>query len=160
GETVPVGERHRDFFLGLVERAEAEPRGLPPREWLDRVQAEHDNVRTALAWSVENGEAATALRLAGPLTPFWDLRPPISEGREWLARVLSLAGASGTDALRAKALFAAGVFAQRQDDHPAAIASWAESLAIRRRLGDRRGIAEVINASVNLVPVREDPATW
>jgi predicted ATPase/DNA-binding SARP family transcriptional activator/class 3 adenylate cyclase len=113
GGAVPVGERHRDFFLGLVERAEPLVCGLAPREWLDRVQAEHDNLRTALAWSVENGEAATALRLAGALTRFWDVRRHISEGREWLARALSLAGASETDALRAKALFAAAVFAQR-----------------------------------------------
>jgi predicted ATPase/DNA-binding SARP family transcriptional activator/class 3 adenylate cyclase len=160
GEAVWMRERHRDFFLALVEQAEPELWGPTPREWMDRLEAEHDNVRAALGRSVENEEAAAALRLAGALTRFWDIRRHISEGRAWLARVLSLAGTSEHDALRAKALFRAGVFAQRQDDNPAAQAFWAESLAIRRQLGDRRGIAEVINASVNLVPVQENPATW
>jgi tetratricopeptide (TPR) repeat protein len=126
---------------------------------LERLEVEHDNVRAALGWSVERGEVATALRMAGALTRFWDVRRHISEGREWLARVLSLADASEPDAPRAKALFGAGVLAQRQDDYTAAQRFWAECLALRRRLGDRRGIAEVITASVELADP-EDPGTW
>src|SRR5262249_5983856 len=131
---------------------------------------EHDNFRAALGWSVENGEAAATLRLAGALTRLWDVRRHISEGREWLARALALdAGEERFDrdsgqrrgaarggeraALRARALFGAGVSAHRQDAIRGAHRFWAESLAIRRGLGDGRGIAEVINASVELAKI-------
>ncbi len=70
GEEEELRERQRDFFLTLVERAEPELWGPAQRKWLDRLEAEHDNVRAALGWSVENGEAATALRLAGAMNRY------------------------------------------------------------------------------------------
>src|SRR3712207_7598388 len=49
--------------LDLAERAEPELRGRDQRQWLERLDTEHDNVRAALGWALAH-DAETALRLA------------------------------------------------------------------------------------------------
>jgi predicted ATPase len=154
--------RHRDYFLRLAEATEPHLPGPNPAPWLDRLEKEHDNLRAALAWSLEREEGAEGLRLAGALARFWDMRGHPAEGRGWLAGTLSLAAAREPDAIRAKALFGAGLLAYRLGDFPAARVFWAESLAIRRHLGDQRGAAEVLDARPDLASTWEqhEPATW
>src|SRR5262249_23003272 len=81
-----------------------------------------------------------ALRLCGVLSRFWVARGHLAEGRERLAQ--ALAGAPEATEGRAKALVTAGSLAYRQADRTTAGSLHEESLAIRRHLGDRRGIAE------------------
>jgi predicted ATPase len=74
-------------------------------EWLARPERGHDNRRAALAWSPTQGRPAGqgALRLAGALARFWDLRGHAGEGRRWLAQALATDGAASA-AVRARAL--------------------------------------------------------
>ncbi|MGH3089015.1 MAG: ATP-binding protein, partial [Rubrobacteraceae bacterium] len=67
GETEPVRERHARYYLALAERAEPELKGAEQGAWLARLEAEHDNLRTALAWSLEFRNTETALRLGAAL---------------------------------------------------------------------------------------------
>src|SRR5262249_19066399 len=61
--------RHLAYFLALAEKAEPQLIRADQRAWFDRLEAEHDNVRSALAWSTTSeGDAAGGLRLAGA---FW-----------------------------------------------------------------------------------------
>ncbi|MGH9269115.1 MAG: ATP-binding protein, partial [Acidimicrobiales bacterium] len=74
GEAVPVRDALAQWALELAERAEAELAGPHQREWLDRLEVEHDNLRAALAWVT--GEAArpdgeSGARLAAALGRFW-----------------------------------------------------------------------------------------
>ena len=64
GEADAFRRRHAEFFLGLAEEAAAELTGAHQQEWAKRLEAEHDNMRAALSWSLEN-EPETTLRLAG-----------------------------------------------------------------------------------------------
>ena len=57
GEAAAVRERHRDWFLALAEAAEPELRGAGPGRWLERLEAEHDNLRAALDVVHHRGEA-------------------------------------------------------------------------------------------------------
>jgi non-specific serine/threonine protein kinase len=140
GEESVLRGRHRDWFLSLAERAEPELRGPDQGMWLDRLELEHDNLRAALAWSRESGEAEEALRLAGALWWFWYARGYWNEGRTWLEGALS--EGSGTSAsVRAKALNGAGLLARDQGDYGRAEMLCEESLALFRKLGDKRGIA-------------------
>src|SRR5262249_59726551 len=82
GEVAAVRTRHRDVFLALAERAAPELGGRDAASWLDRLAAEHDNLRAALAWSAaEDGGAEAELRLAGALGRFWRHRGHVAEGR-------------------------------------------------------------------------------
>jgi len=142
GEKEQVQLRHRDWFLALAEEAGPQLRGAEQGNRLRRLEREHDNLRTALAWSETQDQGAeTGLRLAGALYLFWDMRGDFSEGRGYLRRALDREGAQEATAVRAKALSGAGALAQRQGDYASARALHEESLTIRRELGDQGGIA-------------------
>jgi predicted ATPase len=72
---------HARYFLALAEEADPELRGANQLQWLERLEAEHDNMRAALSWASERKEAEVALKLGGALSLFWLLRDYHSEGR-------------------------------------------------------------------------------
>jgi predicted ATPase len=85
GEADTVKHRYAALFLELAEEAEPELTGPRQLEWLERLDAEHGNLRAALSWVLEGKEPELALRLSGALGDFWDLRGRLTEvGRGWL----------------------------------------------------------------------------
>ncbi len=118
GEADLARSRHAAFFLRLAESAEGELMGPDETRWLDRFETEHDNLRTALAWSTAHGGDGTSLRLSGVLWRFWWIRGYLGEGRRWADT--ALARDVGTAAERAKGLYAAGGMAQELGDIAAA----------------------------------------
>jgi tetratricopeptide (TPR) repeat protein len=106
------------------------------------LQVEHDNLRAALRWAIDNDEGGIGLRLAAALWRFWHLGGHLSEGRLWLSAVLSLPSASSPTLDRARALAAAGGLAYWQHDAPVVRSSYEEALAISRALDERGEIAE------------------
>ncbi len=143
GEQGTLRDRHLAWCLALAEEAEPELRGPRQTEWLDRLEAEHDNLRAALSWARQCGAAEAGLRLAGALTVFWFIRGYYGEGQGFLEGALA-GGLGGSAATRAKALDAAAHLAYCRDDLGRAAAQSAESLALYRELGDRRGIASAL----------------
>jgi predicted ATPase/DNA-binding CsgD family transcriptional regulator/DNA-binding XRE family transcriptional regulator len=130
GEAEALRARHAAHFLALAEAAaphlhspDQGPAPGPPaapgpadtRVWLDRLEAEHPNLRMALGWwearsrsgAAESAAPAAGLRLAGALWRFWYLRGHWREGREWLTRVLAHRHRA-PPAAQARALFGAG----------------------------------------------------
>ena len=142
GESEEVQTRHRDFFLAFVEEAEPKLLGAEQGAWLERLEAEHENLRSALDWSLEEKHAEEALRLCGAPWRFWVMRGYFWEGREWFGRTLEAAGAHERTPERAKALHGAGNLARGQGDYASARACYEESLTIQRQLGDRSGTAD------------------
>jgi non-specific serine/threonine protein kinase len=140
-ETETVRDAHAAFFLALVEAAEPRLHGPEQLAWLERLEAEHDNLRAALAWTLERMETESVLRLTGALGEFWRVRGHLSEGRAWLDRALTDGSGDGSGAARAKALQEAGTLAWCQGDYGTATALLEESLACWRTLEDPSGIA-------------------
>jgi len=131
-----VRRRHTEHFLKL---AESDP--VPEQAaWLARMDAERDNFREALSWSIHTREASLGLRLAAALWEFWWVRGYLAEGRGWLDEAL-LRGRSAAPELRARALHASGSLATRQGDYESAGELFEESLAIWEELGDEAGTA-------------------
>ena len=91
GEGKNIRDRHLEFFIRFAETAEPKLRSAEQLVWLDRLETEHDNLRTALAWSLESDYSESALRLSGALFYFWLLRGYVSEGQKWLDDALALA---------------------------------------------------------------------
>jgi predicted ATPase/DNA-binding SARP family transcriptional activator/DNA-binding CsgD family transcriptional regulator len=142
-EADKVRRQHAVWFLGLAEEAEAELSGVRQGEWMDRLEAEHDNLRVALAWSLDRPEAELSLRLAAALRWFWYARGYLSEGRRWLEETLSLSDTAATQA-RAWALDGAGWIALFQGEFDAAKTFLEEALALFRELEDKEGIASTL----------------
>src|SRR5262249_11962201 len=124
------------------------PDGAGRPEWLARAQQELDNLRAALAAATAPGRpAATALRLATGMAPFWSDAGAWSEGRRWLEAALTLPDpcaarpGGAASARRARALRECGVLAARLSDWPAAQARLSESADRYRALGDHNGLA-------------------
>ncbi len=144
GDEEPTRRAHAGFFLALAEDTEPHLTGPDQGEWLDRLEAEHDNLRAALAWA-EQQDQETALRLGAALWRFWYARGHLGEGRDWLERALARDG-SGRPAARARALHGAGVLADLQGDFPRAETLLTESLALGRELADPALVAPVLYA--------------
>ena len=132
--------RHAAYYLDLAEAGDAGLRGAEQGRWLERLEDEHDNLRAALRWLTERGEAGAALRLAGALWLFWWWRGHLTEARHHLARALALPGAADGPVVlaRAAALEREAFFAAQQGDAGAA-AGAAAALALRAQAGDRPG---------------------
>ena len=144
GEAASVRAKHRDAFLALAEHAEGELKGPEQDVWLDRLEAEHANLRAALEWSKTDAAASDAyLRLAGALWEYWLVRGHVREGREWLESALTLSSPA-FDAPRARALDGAGVLARLQGDYQQAVRRHQEGITLWRKIGDRAGEAGAI----------------
>src|SRR5262245_27335459 len=112
--------------------------------WLDRLEREMDNLRTALRWTREAGEVELGLRMAARLLPLWERRGDLREGVSWLEGWLET-GRRVAPEVRAQALHARAVLAFRLGDYGAATAGGEASLALYRELGDRSGMAAALN---------------
>jgi hypothetical protein len=113
GEKEAARRAHASYYLRLAEDAEKEIRGPRQTMWLQRLEREHDNLRAAFQWSLEQGEAGQGMEMAllfsKALERFWKIRGHYSEGRTFLKRALAASKGSLTS-MRASALnIAAGL---------------------------------------------------
>src|SRR5215218_545124 len=144
GDLEPVRRRHAEHFLELAVAAEPHFTGPDQGEWLDRCELEQANLRLALRWAADAGQAGRAQEAAGALWRFWQQRGHLAEGRLRLEELLDLPSGRGPTPARAKALAGAGGIAWWQEDIAAARRFYEEALAIERRLGDPARIADAL----------------
>jgi predicted ATPase/class 3 adenylate cyclase len=144
GDADLVRTRHAQHFLGLAVEAEPHLTGADQRDWLDRCDREHANIRAALRWAIDAGEAERAQEASGALWRFWHQRAHLAEARRWFEEVLAMPSGHRRTAARAKALSGAGGIAWWQVDLVAAGSFYDEALAIERELGDDGSVAEAL----------------
>jgi tetratricopeptide (TPR) repeat protein len=155
---------HLDFFLQFAEHAEPELRRAEQKLWLDRIEVEHDNLRTALEWSLGQPSASSVhaemgLRLATALGDFWDRRNYWMEGRVWLDRALAATEGAEYTGLRARAFCHAARIANYMRDVAAARLYVEDGQKLFQELGDRQGIAQVLLERATLAQRVGDLAT-
>jgi non-specific serine/threonine protein kinase len=149
GDADAVRIRHRDFFLAFAANAEDHLAGPEQAAWLQRLENEHDNLRSALEHCLASASDA-GRRLCGALHWFWIMRGYRAEGLDWCVRALGSGGGDGHTSERAMALHAAGILAYHLGDFPAARAYHEDSLSSARTLDDRTGIARATISLGNL----------
>ncbi|HSO52357.1 MAG TPA: hypothetical protein VL330_06340, partial [Actinomycetes bacterium] len=143
GDLVLVRRRHAEHYLSLAVDAEPHLTATDQGEWLDRCGAEHANLRAALRWAIDQGEAGPAQAAAGALGRFWQQRGHLAEGRQWLDQALAMPSGQAPTAARAKALAGAGGIAW-WSDREASRGFYDEAVAIERELGDPARLAEAL----------------
>jgi predicted ATPase len=80
--------RHAGHFADFARQLQPDLRNVD-RPAIERIEAEHDNMRAALGWSLESGELDYALELVWNLKHFWIVRGYAVEGDEWARRALA-----------------------------------------------------------------------
>lgn len=135
-----ISRRHASYYNNLVESAVQGLNGPDVHVWSGRLDIEHDNFRTALGWSLDHDELATAFHIGGNLWRFWDSRGLYSEGIQWLKRILATEGnVSLLD--RANVLNGAGGLALKLSDDDSAKWYLTEALTVRKEAGDMPGVS-------------------
>ena len=144
GESESLREHHLEYYLDLAETAA--PHLIRPEqlEWLSRLEAEHENMRSALEWSLGKERPEYALRLTTALGKFWYMHCYWLEGAKWLERALVKPAQDLTPAektARARALYQDAELAEVMDDLERMKASAEASLVLCNEGTDRRDLA-------------------
>jgi non-specific serine/threonine protein kinase len=135
GELEVARRAHAYSFLALAQRAPPQLRSHGQRAWCIRLEHEHDNLRAALRWLLDQNALAdreAGLQMAGALAWFWWLRGYHAEGRRWLEEALRRAPEADV-AARAQALLGAGRILMQQGASERAHVAVEEAFALVRR---------------------------
>ncbi|HZO90449.1 MAG TPA: tetratricopeptide repeat protein [Chthonomonadaceae bacterium] len=154
-----LAQHHAGYFLRLAEEAEPHFTGAEQASWLERLERENENLRAALAWSLQGKQedarrdkearaqpppSELGLQLARLLWRFWYVRGYVREGRMWLERALEQ-NPNAVSAVRAWALHGAGNLAWNQGDFTAARVFYEQGLELWRRLDHKQGLAATLS---------------
>jgi non-specific serine/threonine protein kinase len=129
-----LGRRHAEFLDGFVRRMDAELRGDHDDVVLDVLAWEHDNVRAALGWSLEN-DPSLGMRLALAMERFWWMRGPVAEAERWFTALLERRDVL-TPALVAGGLTERAWIAGEKGDWGRALEDGEEARRLAEQLGD------------------------
>jgi predicted ATPase/DNA-binding CsgD family transcriptional regulator len=134
GEEWQTRARHATYFLRFAVAYDDDAK--PEDElWMWRFAEEQGNLRQALGWFAERGDAMSLNRLSAALSYPWRMLARFDEGRLWLGR--AMANDTGVPlALRARVWCEAGWLADHQGDYDAAEPLLDQGLALAREVGD------------------------
>jgi predicted ATPase/transcriptional regulator with XRE-family HTH domain len=152
GEEETYRGRHAAHFCALAEKAASHLTGAAQGEWLARLAADHDNLRAALRWAIDSGDAASAVRLGAALWRFWYRSGFWTEGRVWLRAIVELTAmqravheAALLTKERARVHRGAGGLALLQSDFVAAQGHMQTALELARQAGDVSEAASILD---------------
>jgi predicted ATPase/class 3 adenylate cyclase/DNA-binding CsgD family transcriptional regulator len=148
---------HAVYYLALAEAAEQTWNGPQQAVWFARLEQEHDNLRVAMNWSLEQREAEMALRLGTALWWFWHAQAYLYEGWNVLERALESSEGVAVP-LRARALWAAGSLAASLGHIERGEGLCQESLALFRENGDTPGMSDATFHLAHVAMARWDLA--
>jgi predicted ATPase/class 3 adenylate cyclase len=155
GEDQIARNYHFAYFLQLAEDAESQLIGPDQAQWLNHLEREHDNFRSALEWSIKERKGEEALQMAGALGLFWLKHSHFSEGRRWLGNILG-GNWSTSDQARVKAWRWAGCMAFAQEDVVETRRIFTQNLEREQALGDQWGVAFSLHMLANTHDVEGD----
>jgi hypothetical protein len=142
GELAQISNRHLAYYVELVEAVEPHLTEPSQTGWLVRLEQESDNLRLALACSLESSQAEAGLRLAGALWRYWWITGRMIEGCDWCAAVLEMAETEPSlerSAWKAKSLLAHGFLLTILGEWNLAFPILETSLGQFREMNDAQG---------------------
>ena len=143
-ESEQILSKHLHYFMDLSETAESGLEGSATLKWLEKLESEHGNLQSAIAWSLKSGSREEGQRLAGALGNFWIIRGHYSAGRLLLESILKNIHEINKPVL-GKILLRAGGLSRLQGDTEKAKQYYEESLALSREQDNKLRIIECLN---------------
>jgi predicted ATPase len=145
-----AAKAHAWVYFGVAEKASKELKRRDQIEWLDRLAADHENLRTAIIWACDHGEIDLALGMVGALWRFWWIRSYLAQGSQLIDRALKLYEALPEASavqhhLAAEALGARAIFASEQGRFAEAWAWAKRSVDLRKVDDDWAGLARSLS---------------
>jgi len=140
GETQEIKRAHALYFLSLAEQDDPHLQRPQLEEWLNKVETEQNNIRSALGWALTQGESEIAIRMSIALAGFWWIRGYPSEGKRWIEQAISI-GAKESAAYLAAGLTWLALLSRDLGDITQAESYQQTALDLYRELGDKVGIA-------------------
>ncbi|MDQ3022248.1 MAG: tetratricopeptide repeat protein [Bacteroidota bacterium] len=144
-EEEEILSKHLHYFVEISETAEPKLNGSEIQIWLEKLEADHINLRSAIEWSIRDGNKEEGSRLAEALGYFWIIRGHYSTGRRLLESILDKAQGVSRNLL-AKLLNRLGSIVMNLGEYEQAQKYYEESLSLRREMEDKRGIAVSLNS--------------
>jgi predicted ATPase/transcriptional regulator with XRE-family HTH domain len=144
GEADAVYRRHAAWCQSLVEEGNRALVGSEQRRWQARLEREHANARSALAWLRDHGEVEPALRMGASLARFWWYQGHYSQGRIELEALLALPGASETGPWWAGTMTGLGMLLHKQGEYGRAIETHQMAIAAWRALDLPAGLMSAL----------------
>lgn len=148
GEMETTRSAHAAYYLSWAEQSASYMIGADQADWMDRLEQEYENLRTALDWLLENAQpgnaqAEQAVRLCIALGNFWETGGNSSEALAYLERALAISEGL-SPAISAKAYYQASMFSLTLDDYKKSESYLRECQALFRQTGDKAGMAQIL----------------
>jgi tetratricopeptide (TPR) repeat protein len=148
--------RHAEVFLAFAERWEPPVYGAAQRVALDKLEVDHDNLQSAIAFLLD-ADPDRALRIAAAIRQLWQIRGPLEEGRRLLEAALERSSERGLPFV--KALNGAGILAAELGDQAAARRHFEASSAAAHEAGQPVREANALANIANLDAWERDYAS-
>ena len=136
GEAGRLRDRHLGLYLARAEEAAPRLNDAYQQLWLNWLDGEHDNVRAALAWTLESGQIEAGLRMAIAVFRYWEIRGHVPEGMAWFERLIARMDETVPLVLRANAFAFASFLAMFLGNVPAATAYGRQAVALAEAAGE------------------------
>jgi predicted ATPase/two-component SAPR family response regulator len=143
-ETESTFQRYRAWMQRLVEQAEAELQGPQQIGWVDRLEAEIEQIRSIMAWLVHEGYTPDLVQFSAALLPFYERRAHVREAKQWLEAALTQ-GRVGDPIVEAKALYTLGVLSIRLHKFEQAQEYLTQAWERYTDLEDQMGVASALS---------------
>ena len=150
--------RHLRWCAALAAEAAPHLVASGQREWFDRLTAEHDNVRAAMAFGADR-DAPEVVAIIEDLYWFWGVRGFAREGRAWAQAALRRPASAQTPRSRQGLLLAEGSLAWIVGDLEPAAAALRESAALATEADDRRGAVSALTLLAHTQVFAGDPSS-
>ena len=146
GQAAATRARHCEHYFAMAKEANRGLRGPEQAEWIQRVETELDNLRSAMTLSLSGGvDPFIVVKFCVAMQGFWILRGYSTEGRAMVRAALAMPEIQASDLAQAHALYVGAALGESQSDHHEAQQMLETCLVLRRRLGSRVDIAATLS---------------